>query len=247
MSAKQPASLARPLLRRSRRMGDSGDGQTYTWLITFTDVMGLLLTFFVLMFAMSETSTPEWTEMQAALSGEFNKFYGPAGQRGTEEGVNIPRLGFVRGLDVRYIKSVLEGVIVENESLHGTQLIVQGGELAISMPADLLFPPGKARVSEEGAQALYVLGGALGRIKNRIEVAGHAEPGLAEKATVWEMSLARAVNVAAILENVGYDRPIRVRGFGAGRYDDLAGIADATRRRDMARRVDIIVTRQGGH
>ena len=233
-----------------RRLGDSPK-PNYVWLVTFTDIMGLMLTFFVMMFAMAEPREAEWSEVSAALRSEVGKVYGASENSGTEETIDLSRVNYKNALDVRYLEELMRTLIEENEGLKNITLISQPGSVVLSLPQELLFDPGQAAVKETGRKALYTLGGALTRMRNRIEIDGHADPRPIEGAKSsfsnnWELSLARAANVAAILENVGYQQSIGISGFGSGRYQDLDSINDQIRRQDLSRRVDIVIMNHSG-
>lgn len=246
----QPAATGR---RMYRRRGDlrPPEGNAFAWLLTFTDTMALMLTFFVLLFSMTEPEKQNWSEVTSALQSEFNKFYGALQNRGPLDALNIDRINFNQALNIGYLKSLLESAIGESKFLEGVTLIPQPGSLIISLPRDLLFDSGDAAVTEEGARALYVLGGVLSKIRNKIEVAGHADPrpvdgNAGQFDSNWDLSLMRAANVAAILESVGYDKDIVIHGHSSGRYADLQSIVDEQLRLDLARRVDIIVMDHDG-
>lgn len=239
--------------RYGRRMGDikDQDASSHMWIVSFTDVMALMLTFFVMLFAMSEPAKQDWSEMTSALNNEFNKFYGPLFNRGPVDAINIARIDFDQALDINYLSALLDSIIVETPSLSAIEIIPQPGSLVIALPQDLLFDSGQADIKDVGARALYALGGSLSRIKNKIEVAGHADPRPiqgenAKFGSNWELSLARAANVAALLNSVGYEKNIDVRGFSSGRYDDLAAIEDQERRESLSRRVDIVILDHDG-
>lgn len=233
-----------------RRLGDSPK-PNYIWLVTFTDIMGLMLTFFVMMFAMVEPEHEEWEKVKSALQSEIGKVYGAAYMQGTEENIDLSKINYGQALDVRYLEELLGSIVENNETLKAVTLIPQPGSVVLSLPQDLLFDPGQAVIKESGRKVLYTLGGSLTRMRNRIEIDGHADPRPVEGAKSdfannWELSLARAANVAAILENVGYQQSIGISGYGSGRYQDLNAIDDEKQRQDLARRVDIIIMNHSG-
>jgi chemotaxis protein MotB len=242
-----------PRRRYKRRLGDNAQNSnsSQAWLISFTDVMALMLTFFVLLFAMSKPETQNWADVSSALQMEFNKFYGSVLNRGTQDAIDPNRINFDRALDIIYLKAVLESVINDSDVLQTVTLIPQRDSLIISLPRDLIFNRGSSDVSETGARAIYALGGTLSRIKNKIEVIGHADPNPLPSdglySNNWELSLARASKVAALLNNVGYERDIVIRGLSSGRYFDLMStIQDAGIREELSRRVDIMVMNHDG-
>ncbi len=97
-------------------------------------------------------------------------------------------------------------------------------------------------LSEHARQTLVALGGVLRTITNQVASEGHADPTPvhgARYASNWELSLARAESVAAILRIVDGRGDIVARGFADSRYVPLAPGAVALQA--PARRVDIVV------
>lgn len=234
-----------------RRLGDEPRAN-YTWLVTFTDVMGLMLTFFVMMFAMAEPQNKEYDQMTAALRAELGRVYSERTYTGTTENVDLARVNFNRALDVRYLEELIRSTIGAHEELKSVQVIPQAGSIVLSLPQELLFDPGQATVKESGRKILYTLGGSLSRVRNRIEIDGHTDNRPLEGAEQsafgnnWELSLARAAQVASILENVGYQQTVAIAGHAGARYQDLAPIKDETQRAALARRVDITIMNYSG-
>lgn len=234
--------------RFNRRMGDQG-GSASIWLISFTDVMALMLTFFVLLFAMSNPKQEEWEDFTQNIQKNFNRFYGQVFNRGQEDAINIEKINFSQALDLNYLKALMENLIEKEESLRIAKLIDNGDSLIISLPQDILFESGQAEVKKEANKALFALAGALGRIKNRVEIVGHTDPRPvtgSQYPSNWELSLARAAHVAGVLENVGYQNPLAIRGQASGRYADIPDTVPSSERLDLSRRVDIVVMEDDG-
>ncbi len=232
-------------------VNDDGEGDSSLWLVTFTDVMALMLTFFVLLYAMSQPQEEAWTEITASFNEQFGETYSAKFEEGRQDAITIDRVDFAEALDLGYLKTLLSQIIEKDENLENIVLIHQDKRLVISLPQDLLFEPGQADVRGRGRRALFVLGGALARIKNRIEVLGHADPipinnPDGDYPTNWELSLARASAVAGVLRNVGYQRPITVRGLSSSRYTELPDSLTEDERLSLSRRVDIALTRDDG-
>ena len=101
---------------RSRVVEEEHRGSK-AWLVSFTDVMALMLTFFVLLFGMSKPEDSQWSEVSTALQNEFNRFYGPKFNRGLQDTVNISKINFNAALDLNYLKSIIEGLIAEDPLL----------------------------------------------------------------------------------------------------------------------------------
>lgn len=244
---------ATPGRRYGRRMGDAGSEYQASniWIVSFTDIMALMLTFFVLLYSMSAPETETWKEMTAALQKEFNRHMGAAHNRGPQDTIDISRIDYNRALDLNYLSAIIGKMTEDNEALGALRMQQVSGRLVLSLPQDLVFEAGKADVSGAGADALYALGGKLSRIRNRIEIIGHADPRgfdgeAGEFSSNWDLSLARSLNAAAALRKVGYSRPLTVRGLGSALYDDLPQELSEGVRMDMARRVDFVISDDDG-
>lgn len=220
------------------------------WLITFTDVMALMLTFFVLLYAMSAPKKEKWEEISAALSSQFNRQYNKPFNAGTQDTISIDRISLSRALDLNYLKSLVTDLLKE-EGVKDAHIEVQSRRLIISLPSNLLFDAGKAEVKLDGKKTLFSLGGVLSRIKNRIEIIGHTDPtppssDKSDYETNWDLSLARATAVAIVLKDVGYTHETVVRGFSSARYDELPENLKDEERKALARRVDIVIMEDDG-
>ncbi|MCB1531621.1 MAG: OmpA family protein [Alphaproteobacteria bacterium] len=245
-------AVAMPFVRKARKSQNEPEEEFVPlWLITFTDIMALMLTFFVLLYSMSVPVEEKWDDLTNGLNKGVSRFESPKWYQGPVDEINVERLDFSRALDLRYLKSVLEEIVADNETLKGVVFILQNDRLILSLPSDLLFEAGQSEVVTEGKRALFALGGPLSRVRNRIEIIGHADPrpiesGGAGYDSNWALSLARAANVAGVLENVGYTRTLIVRGLSSARYDQLPDDMDEEARMDLSRRVDIVIMEDDG-
>ncbi len=240
---------AQPIRRFSRRMDDAQQGGGSTWLISFTDVMALMLTFFVLLFAMSNPKKEDWEQLTQKINESFNQFQGKAENRGAEDAVNIEKINFSQALDLDYLQAIVRKLITQSPELQSARIIDSADRLIISLPQDLLFDSGRAVLKDEASRAIFTLANTLGRIQNRIEIVGHTDPrpvSGGDYASNWELSLARAAAVGATFQNVGYKKPLTLRGQAAGRFDDMAQSIPVSERLDISRRVDVVIMEDDG-
>ncbi len=219
------------------------------WLITFTDVMALMLTFFVLLYSMSVPDVEKWEELSTAVNQGLSKFQSANFSAGSIDRINIDKIAVNKALSLDYLRPLIEKSIAKSERLKGLIIIPQNDRLILSLPADLLFKGGEAEVSIEGKRALFALGETLARIKNRVEIIGHADPRPIQGGTYnnnWALSLARAASVSSALDDVGYNKPSIVRGLSSGRYEDLPDNMAEDDRLKFSRRVDVVIMEDDG-
>lgn len=235
--------------RFNRRKTDRNNSTRSMWLLSFTDVMALMLTFFVLMFSMSNPKQEEWQEFTKQIQKNFNVFDGPALNRGAEDAIDIKKTNFSKALSLTYLRALMDDVMKQNPELGEVLLIDNHDSLIVSLPQNMLFDSGAAALKPEASKALFILSDRLNKIKNRLEIIGHTDPRPitgGDFSSNWELSLARAANVAATLKSVGYKREISIRGQSSGRFNDLPDTLSEQERLDLSRRVDIVIMEDDG-
>lgn len=240
------------LMASITRAPDDDQSSVPLWLITFTDTMALMLTFFVLLYAMSSPQEEKWVEISAGLTNRF-KLEDPAPYKsGTQDSISLDKIQKNKALKLDYVKTLVANLLKE-KGVEGAVLIENGERLIISLPSELLFKSGQAEIGLEGKTVIFSLAGVLARLKNRIEVVGHTDPlrmspsAQGAYKSNWELSMGRGAAVASMLREVGYTNNITVRGVSSARYDELPETISETKRNDLSRRVDIVVMDDDGH
>ncbi|MCH8213857.1 MAG: OmpA family protein [Proteobacteria bacterium] len=221
--------------------------QKKAWMIIFTDLVSLMLTFFVMLFAMSNVKVDKWDSMIDALSQSLNVSRAKAVVTSSAE-YNVATIVRKQAINLDYLASVLEKTVAEHEMLAHSRIMRLEDRLVIALPGDLLFTPARADLSEKAREAVFNLGGVLRNIGNQIEINGHTDPVPAtggEYASNWELSLARAAAVANALRRSGYTEDIVALGFADSRFSQLPDLP-TDQRHALGRRVDIVVLPNAG-
>lgn len=227
---------------------------TPDWMVTYGDMTTLLLTFFIMMFNISEIDVVQMRIVLAAFQGI-----------GTFQGGNTLQVGKLAelGNSVEALPSMERGkaldrarkrAISEFQPEIAAKLVrVKEDErgLVISLAADAYFRPAGAEVDMDQARSLLIRLADLltsrdmqGR-KFRIE--GHTDASPTDPAgpwrSNWELSAARSLNVLHRLAEYGADEnQFQVAGFAA--TVPLAS-EETPEGRAYNRRVDIIILTEG--
>lgn len=189
-----------------------------TWIVSFTDIMALMLTFFVLLYSMSSPEQNKWKEMTSGIQKQLNRSINAPYQSGVQESIEIAKINFKEALDLNYLSAIINDLIEENENLSEIKTNNLANGLAISIPENILFAEEKSDISEEGSKILHLIAGKLHRIKNRIEIVGYgtkhnvltAEQNAPEH---WSLPMNRAIAISSILYKNGYKNPLTIRSF----------------------------------
>lgn len=215
-----------------------------TWLISFTDIIALMLTFFVMIFSMIN---PERSIMASiSFSLHENESYGGTEAGGESHAAPAQRLEARAGKDLTYLAAVLTRNLQDHPSLSEARITQDGEFLKIILPQSLLFSSGRFDVREDVGPALGEIFNLLGSLRNRIEIYGYSDPvpvsrPRADFLTNWGLSQQRAASVAAMIYQSGYRSSIALYGLGvdnraAGQGDDMTAAAMA-----RSRRVEILI------
>lgn len=189
-------------------------GTETRWLITFADLMSLLLTFFVMMFSMSSVNEETWKLLADTLSQKLN----PA--RGHDETIKltdrtVDTFASADGADLDYLYAVIAEKTRSDSLLKRAMLQHLDDRIVITLPSDLLFVADSAEITGMARYALGLMGDALRHVENRIDVNGYTHAGSPASDgdfSDWRLSIDQAVVVADALRRAGYDHPIVTLG-----------------------------------
>jgi chemotaxis protein MotB len=120
------------------------------------------------------------------------------------------------------------------------------GKLTVNMVDAILFDSGKADIKPEGRQILQKVADVIGQVEDKaIRVEGHTDNVKISSALTrafpsnWELSAARATNVARYLQRMGVD-PNLLSAAAYGEYRPVSE-NDTPEGRAMNRRIEIVL------
>jgi chemotaxis protein MotB len=224
------------------------------WMVTYGDLVTLLMCFFVLLFAFSEIDAQKFEAVMQSFQGSAGVLSGgttlsdsPLVFTGMPETNTSSETTDSKVLDdlKKEIESQLDDANIELEI---TAEVINRG-LLIRFPDNALFDSGRADLKEPAMEALTVIGNILlddPFTERVISVEGHTDNvpmSSAEFPSNWELSTTRATNVIRyFLDEVGIE-PKRLSASGYGEYYPIA-TNETPEGRSQNRRVDIVVMRE---
>lgn len=209
----QPVRITRPLTATAVR----STGSPNAWMVTFTDLVALMLTFFVLLYSMSSLDVVQWQNLTGSLASsldsvEESTVVEPKAQ------LDIAPVRKVPGTDLDYLANVLSERLNNDEILKDAGFVNQGDRLIVSLPDALVFEEKSRELSANAERTMFALGGVFRSVSNSIEIVGYPiddlapDAGGADKEAVWTQALGRAIHLARLLEDTGYAGVIRPQG-----------------------------------
>lgn len=212
------------------------------WLITFADLTGLLLAFFLMLYSMSTLELDKW---KAAISRMTRGDPGMVQLRPEPvSAYSVPTVDIPPALPLGYLGQVLEQKIRQESGLGDVRVHRLDKLLVVSLPADALFLPDKATLTASARTALFRISSAIAQVGNQIDVHGHTAPAASPSTGTdwqWRLSLERAVAVADELRRIGYQRNPAILGLADSRFRYLDPAIPEQRRLELSRRVDLVI------
>ncbi len=240
---------------RTRRFLAQGDQPaTSPWLVTYSDVVTLLLCFFVLLFAFSEVDVQRFRAILSAFQASLGVLDGGrtiTDARPDEMGASqfdLRDVEFYRPqleAQLRAVYTMVQDFLTDRGLSGSVQVEMTERGVTVRFADFVLFDLGKADLKPEAIRTLDAVSSLLKEVPNPIRIEGHTDnwPINTERfPSNWELSTARATNVLRYLvEQHGLD-PERVSAAGYGEYRPLAP-NDTEANRARNRRVDIVLLR----
>lgn len=195
------------------------------YLITYADLITLLLGLFVILYASSRVDEEKFKELSHAFSEYFQPEKisdgGASVFKGIPNGIPEPIMPYPSKKSLEQIQVETERSLkkyVDNGLLTVTRT---SNGLTLSLSEKLLFKSGKAEVEPEGMSVIDTLALILRGIDKQISVDGHTDSDPIRSfryESNWHLSVARAVNVGYYLVERGISESnLMLRGFGSQR------------------------------
>ena len=234
------------MARRKKRKENGGA----SWLETYSDMVTLLLTFFIMLYAMSTIDAQKFAAIVASFSKEMNPeaYYQMMEAEAAEQEVvsSYEEPEEIEEIDVLY--TLLKQYIDENE-LAGQVEISKSEEYVFIRFSDSVTFRGYSDILEQkGKGVLDVLAEGLALVDEYIEevvIAGHTAKVEYDMTDIdRSLSTNRANVVLRYLENKDVIDPAKYLAIGYGLYSPIADNSTAEGRAKN-RRVEIYISRKG--
>ncbi len=250
---KEEGEILNPIRFVSIQKISNSSSSSKVWLISFTDILALMLTFFVMLFSMSEHNFDQQKAPNVKEAGlekiDQNQNGGPVGEAGAIDDISLNKISFNRALDLGYLKNILETYQKENRELAPMQMVQdnENGRIILMLPEELLFASGQSQLSAVGNKTVLRLVKILSNIRNGVEIIGHSDPRpRRDGQSNLLLSLNRAESVATAMKKQGYPHALNVQGYGSALFDSLPDSLSEAEKLSTARRVDIVIQAHDG-
>lgn len=224
-----------------RRRQKEESSNTGSWLTTYSDMVTLLLSFFVLLFAFSSVDEGKFS----SIINAFQNYLGvlTEGQSVLDSPGPLPY--DYSDMGQRQLFELWEQMseYIEEQGIEGVELQLEERGLIVRFAEQVFFDLGQAVLKPEALQILSNIAGQLKELPNPLRVEGHTDDWPIRTSTFpsnWELSMYRATNVVRyLIEEEGFD-PQKLSVAGYSEYRPIRP-NDTAQNRALNRRVDIVI------
>lgn len=252
-------------MAKKKKHHDEGHVNHERWLVSYADMITLLMVLFVVLFAMGQTDKAKMdmlrTSLQRAFAVEVLRGSEPSSLKGSSGAAIIPPVmpaaisqevaAMTGGSSqdgpiaqaLAEVREAVNEVPVPPDTSGRVEVGVSREGIVISLAGNLLFDSGKSDLKPRGMTLLDTLAERLRTMPNEIRVEGHTDNipiATALYPSNWELSSARATTVGRYLAEHAEIAPIRLSAAGYGEFRPIA-LNDTREGRARNRRVDLVV------
>ena len=226
--------------RHGDRRGDHHDGNAERWLLTYSDLITLLLVLFIVLFAMSKVSQAKYREFKQSMTHAILSDT----PHGTTKLHSKSSASLMATRRLQKLKRELSAALKARGLLGDVTLSIRSSGLVVGLVADsTFFVTASANLSPVGVEIVNASASVFKGYSNAIEVAGYTDNRSISGGLYpnnWALSAARASAVVVRMTQIDGVSPSRVILLGYGQYHPVGSNATASGRAEN-RRVNIIV------
>lgn len=237
--------------RRKRGHHEGGHENAERWLLTYADLITLLMVFFVVLYSMSSHDAVKFQAISAALQQAFNLdvMQGMTKVGLTDQGaldMAKPVDDLVNNNDVPEVQKLQSSIDAALQSTANQQTpdVSVGTDkdgVVVRLSGSYLFDSGRAELKPNSLALLDAIANEIKLLPNEIRVDGHTDSIPIDSPrypTNWELSAARALAVTRYFTDTDGIQATRLIAAGFGEFHPIAP-NDTREHRAMNRRVEI--------
>jgi chemotaxis protein MotB len=211
------------------------------WVMTYGDMMSLLLTFFVLIVSFSSMQETKFKQAAASLADAFGVMTSAESVIEFNTPI-VPNHSPQKDAEVLYEVRTIEKLLLEEGLQDQVEVNVTEEGVLFRINAPFMFTSGGADLKNEPKTVLDKLASFFNKFPYQVRVQGHTDTipiNSAKYPSNWELSAARAVSVARYFQEKGMP-PEKIEATGFGEHRPVGDNATAEGR-SKNRRVEIFL------
>ncbi len=225
---------------KSKKKNNGAPGAP-VWMTTYSDMVTLLLTFFVLMLSMAEMDKVKFDQAAGSLKGAF----GIEQSKPTKDQNSEAIVSSLVSIPYDMVQRVYKQVITNIEKLEldrDIEVVMDRGAMVLRVTEKILFAPGSSSLKKEAGPVLRKVAELISPLPFEVRIEGHSDntPYKESGKTNWDLSALRAI---AVLKFFAENKLLSLDLLSAVGYGEQRPLVpnNSIENRAMNRRVEIVL------
>jgi chemotaxis protein MotB len=217
------------------------------WLLTYADLITLLLAFFIMMYVFSKKDAQKYDEVASHLKTIFSGGTGLAGKGSVTatSPIDMPSKGASSGEIKRQLESELMDSNRNKSGGENISVLSDERGVVIRVLDKAFFDEGKAELKDGAKGALDKIVPIIKGVDNHVRIEGHTDNvpiNTNEFKSNWELSVRRATEVVRYFVEKRGLPPERISATGYAEYRPIVQ-NNSPKNKSLNRRIEIIVVK----
>ena len=211
------------------------------WMTTYSDMVTLLLTFFVLMLSMAEMDKVKFDQAAGSLKGAFGIEQSKPNKDQNSEAIVSSLVSIPYDMVQRVYKQVITN-IEKLELDRDIEVVMDRGAMVLRVTEKILFASGSSSLKKEAGPVLRKVAELISPLPFEVRIEGHSDniPYKESGQTNWDLSALRAI---AVLKFFAENNILSLDLLSAVGYGEQRPLVpnNSIENRAMNRRVEIVL------
>lgn len=243
--------------RRKRSRPEEAEENEDRWLLTYADMITLLLVLFVVLFALSTINASKFQSFRQGLTTAFDPsaIVSPGAngllsqttlqsQSNANQAITPPTVTPAANAQTSQIAAAVETGLISRKLEHFATVTTTTRGVVVQILADkAFFASGVADLGPTGDSIVDTIANTIERYPNKVQVEGYTDNQPIDGGIFtsnWELSAVRAANVVNRLDVVDHIAQSRLASVGYGETRPVASNATPIGRAEN-RRIDVVI------
>jgi len=216
------------------------------WMVTYSDMVTLLLTFFVLLLSMASMDQIKFNQAAGSLRGAFGVFGGQ-----DEQQISQPTIVEIAPIQDDLVQRTYTRIMTQMNRLRldqSIEVVKDRGAVILRINDAVLFEPGSDQLKDVSHPVLRKVAGLIEPLPLQARIEGHTDniPFARSDMSNWELSVMRSI---AVLRFFQEDELLPLDRMSAVGYGDQHPIVpnDTPENRAKNRRVEFVLESIGDY
>ncbi|OQY18211.1 MAG: flagellar motor protein MotB [Desulfobacteraceae bacterium 4572_35.1] len=232
-------------MAKKEKKGEEAGGAP-AWMVTYSDLVTLLLTFFVLLLSMANMDQVKFSAAAGSLRGAFGVFGGK-----DEREISPPSLVELTPAHDDLVQRLYSRIMVQMNRLRldpSIKLVKDRGAVILRINESVLFSPGTSKLKPAALPVLAKVASLVEPLPLQLRIEGHTDdlPFTSKDMSNWDLSVARSVAVLKFFQQSDLFPLDRMSAVGYGAEHPLVP-NDTAENRAKNRRVEFVLESLGNY